>query len=65
LGLTGFDCGFYFSGGDVMIICDPVEDVTMQQVLKYAELHKLPLVFNDFDVKPLNDDSVKIKHTRG
>ena len=34
-----------------MIICDPVEveGVTMQQVLKYAELHKLPIAFNDFD----------------
>ena len=34
-----------------MIICDPVEveDVTQQQVLKYAELHKLLIYFDEWE----------------
>jgi CRISPR/Cas system CSM-associated protein Csm2 small subunit len=41
----------YCFGGDVMIICDQIEvdDVTMRQVYKYAELHKLPIAFNEWD----------------
>jgi hypothetical protein len=33
-----------------VIINDPqdVEDVTMQQVYKYAELHRLQIVFNEY-----------------
>jgi len=27
---------------------EDVEDVTMQQVYRYADLHKLPIVFNEY-----------------
>ena len=34
-----------------MILLDPVEveDVTLQQVLKYAERHKMPIVFDEWE----------------
>lgn len=36
--------------GKSMIINDPQEvaDLTMQQVYKYAEMYKLPIVFNEY-----------------